>query len=88
MAGITQVPAVFFFPFLLHPQPNDHPNHCRKDPSKIEIKERKESLGQCYCFIQVEQYLNLFGKEFLEKSQNRDAAQVRAVTHTYTFRSW
>lgn len=85
MAGITQVPAVFFF-ISLTSQPNDHPNHCRKDPSKIEIKERKESLGQCYCFIQVEQYLNLFGKSF-EKS-NRDAAQVRAVTHTYTFRSW
>ena len=32
----------------------------------MEIKERKESLGQCYCFIQVEQYLNLF-RESLEK---------------------
>lgn len=85
MAGITQVPAVFFF-ISLTSQPNDHPNHCRKDPSKIEIKERKESLGQCYCFIQVEQYLNLFGKSFEKVKQ--DAAQVRAVTHTYTFRSW
>lgn len=79
MAGITQVPAVFFF-ISLTSQPNDQPNHCRKDPSKIEIKERKESLGQCYCFIQVEQYLNLF-RESLEKVE-QEATQVRAVTHT------
>ena len=32
-------------------QPDDQPNHCRKDPSKIEIKERKEGLGQCHGFI-------------------------------------